>query len=53
MKFFLLKTIKIGLSFFEPEEKIEDVFENDIKFDYCLTPNGFLGFNDYDETPSY
>ena len=32
------KTIKIGLSFFEPEEKIEDVFENDVKLDYCITP---------------
>ena len=32
------KTIKIGLSLFEPEEKIEDVFENDVKLDYCITP---------------
>lgn len=32
------ETIKIGLSFFEPEEKIEDVFENDVKLDYCITP---------------
>ena len=30
-------TIKIGLSFFEAETKIEDVFELDIKLDYCVT----------------
>jgi 5-formyltetrahydrofolate cyclo-ligase len=30
--------IKIGLSFFEPEEAIDDVFENDIRLDYCITP---------------
>jgi 5-formyltetrahydrofolate cyclo-ligase len=34
-----LETIKIGLSFFEPEELISDVFENDIKLNYCVTPN--------------
>ena len=33
------ETIKIGLSFFEAEEIIEDVFENDVKLDYCVTPN--------------
>jgi 5-formyltetrahydrofolate cyclo-ligase len=32
------ETIKIGLSFFEPENKIEDAYENDIKIDYCVTP---------------
>lgn len=37
-------TIKIGLSFFEVEEKIEDVFENDVKLDYCVTPNGIYRF---------
>ena len=30
--------IKIGLSFFEPEELIVDVFEGDVKLDYCVTP---------------
>ena len=30
--------IKVGLSFFEPEETIEDVFETDIRLDYCVTP---------------
>jgi 5-formyltetrahydrofolate cyclo-ligase len=33
------ETIKIGLSFFEAEEKIEDIFESDVKLDYCVTPN--------------
>ncbi len=31
--------IKIGLSFFEPEELIEDVFENDVRLDFCVTDN--------------
>ncbi len=30
--------VKIGLSFFEPEEGIDDVFEGDIRLDYCVTP---------------
>lgn len=30
--------IKIGLSFFEPEETIEDVSPTDIRLDYCVTP---------------
>lgn len=38
------ETIKIGLSFFEAEEKIEDVFENDVKLDYCVTPNEIYRF---------
>jgi len=38
------ETIKIGLSFFEPEAIIEDVFENDVKLDYCVTPNGVYRF---------
>ena len=33
------KTIKIGLSLFESEEKISDVFENDVRLDYCVTPD--------------
>ena len=32
------QTIKIGLSFFEAEEGIYDVFESDILLDYCVTP---------------
>ena len=38
------ETIKIGLSFFEAEEIIEDVFENDVKLDYCVTPNRVYEF---------
>jgi 5-formyltetrahydrofolate cyclo-ligase len=30
--------IKVGVSFFEPEERIDDVFEADIRLDYCVTP---------------
>jgi len=33
------ETIKIGLSFFEAENVIEDVYESDIKLDYCITPH--------------
>jgi 5-formyltetrahydrofolate cyclo-ligase len=38
------ETIKIGLSFFEPEDQIEDIFENDVKLDYCVTPNEVYEF---------
>lgn len=30
--------IKIGLSFFEPEDEIIDIFTSDIALDYCITP---------------
>ena len=36
--------IKIGLSFFEPEELIADVFEGDVKLDYCVTPDSIHSF---------
>lgn len=36
--------VKIGLSFFEPEELIEDVFENDVKLDYCVNANEIICF---------
>lgn len=36
--------IKIGLSFFEPEEIIKDVFEGDIQLNYCVTPNSIHSF---------
>ncbi len=39
-----VETIKIGLSFFEPEELISDIFESDVKLDYCLTPNSIYKF---------
>ncbi|WP_310378772.1 5-formyltetrahydrofolate cyclo-ligase [Flavobacterium sp.] len=32
------ETINIGLSFFDPEDLIDDVFENDVRLDYCVTP---------------
>lgn len=32
------EVIKVGLSFFEPEESITDVSPNDIRLDYCVTP---------------
>lgn len=39
--------IKIGLNFFEPVEKIEDVFESDIPLDYCVTGEGIVSFRDW------
>lgn len=36
--------VKIGLSFYEPEELIEDVLENDIALDYCVTPSNIYSF---------
>ena len=39
-----LDTLKIGLSFFEPEEAIEAVFEQDVTLDYCITPNRVYEF---------
>ncbi|MCF8274238.1 MAG: 5-formyltetrahydrofolate cyclo-ligase [Flavobacteriaceae bacterium] len=38
------ETIKIGLSFFEAETKITDVFKSDVKLDYCVTPNKTYSF---------
>lgn len=38
------KVLKIGLSFFEPEELIEEVFINDIKLNYCVIPNRICEF---------
>ena len=38
------ETIKIGLSFFEPEEFISDVFENDIKLNFCITLSKVYSF---------
>ena len=36
--------IKIGLSFFDAENLIEDVNENDVRLDYCVTPIGVYTF---------
>jgi 5-formyltetrahydrofolate cyclo-ligase len=38
------EAIKIGVSFFEAEEKISDVYETDIKLDYCITPEKVYSF---------
>ena len=38
--------IKIGLSFFEPEELIDDIFESDIRLDYCVTPMNRYDFRE-------
>ncbi|WP_418264317.1 5-formyltetrahydrofolate cyclo-ligase [Flavobacterium faecale] len=38
------ETIKIGLSFFPPEDLIEDVFDSDIKLDYCVTTDTIYEF---------
>ena len=36
------ETVKIGLSFFEPVDKIEDIDEFDVKMDACITPEHIL-----------
>lgn len=36
--------LKFGLSFFDPEEIIEDVFLEDIRLDYCITPDTIVKF---------
>jgi 5-formyltetrahydrofolate cyclo-ligase len=38
------ETIKIGLSFFEPEEFISDVFEIDVRLDFCVTAESIYKF---------
>ena len=38
------ETIKIGLSFFPPEEKIDGVSVNDVKLDFCVTPEEVFRF---------
>jgi 5-formyltetrahydrofolate cyclo-ligase len=38
------ETFKIGLSFFEAEAEILDVFESDVKLDYCVTPQKIFSF---------
>lgn len=37
-------TLKIGLSFFEAEPICHDVFESDVKLDYCVTPEVIYDF---------
>ena len=38
-------TLKIGLSFFDPINKILDIDDNDVKLDYCVTPKKVHKFN--------
>lgn len=38
-------TIKVGLSFFEVEDKIEDIHDNDIPLDFCVTPTQVYAFH--------
>ena len=38
------EVLKIGLSFFEAEEEISDVFESDVKLDFCITPEKVYAF---------
>lgn len=37
-------TVKIGLSFFEAVAPWEDVFESDVRLDYCVTPEKVYAF---------
>lgn len=38
------EVVKIGLSFFEPENEIKDINYYDISLDYCVTPNNIYRF---------
>lgn len=38
------ETLKIGLSFFPPEEKIDAIYDNDVKLDCCVTPDEVFRF---------
>ena len=38
------EVIKIGLSFFEPEQQIDGIFSGDIALDYCITPKKVYDF---------
>ena len=38
------ETIKIGLSFFNAVDTIHDIFESDVKLDYCVTPETAYAF---------
>jgi|SRR5690606_1476814 len=36
--------VKIGLNFFEPIDRIDDVFESDVPLNYCVTGEGIVSF---------
>ncbi|SNY94751.1 5-formyltetrahydrofolate cyclo-ligase [Flagellimonas pacifica] len=38
------QTLKIGLSIFEAEDSIDDIHENDVPLDYCITPKRVYKF---------
>jgi 5-formyltetrahydrofolate cyclo-ligase len=38
--------LKIGLSYFEPEEKIDDVGDHDIRLNCCITPENIFTFTE-------
>lgn len=38
------ETKKIGVNYFDPEEYVDDVWENDIPVDYLVTPTEVLSF---------
>ena len=38
-------SLKIGLSFFDPINKIQDIDDNDVKLDYCVTPTQIHKFD--------
>ncbi len=44
IKFNQEETLFIGLSFFDPIDKISDVNEFDVKLHYCITPNTIYKF---------
>lgn len=39
------ETKKIGVNYFNPEENVDDVWENDIPLDYLVTPDAVLSFS--------
>ncbi len=43
------ETKKIGVNYFNPEEIIDDVWENDIPLDYLVTPDAVLSFSEASE----
>lgn len=38
------EVVKIGVSFFEPEDSIDEVLETDIRLDYCVTTQNVHSF---------
>ncbi|QOW10775.1 5-formyltetrahydrofolate cyclo-ligase [Kaistella flava (ex Peng et al. 2021)] len=40
--------IKVGVSFFPPNEKVEDVSEFDVQLDYLVTPTEVLSFGSFE-----